>query len=94
MNRLQQKNQKDGHAADFEKLNELFADHLNLLDFGHPFRRKRDVRHQRRSLFVVPAGGPPRLLRCWQETELFSLNAVDRQITNGNPPLSVRFVPH
>ena len=29
------------------------------------------------------------LLRCLQETELFSLNAVDWQIANGNPPLCV-----
>jgi len=57
MNRLQQKNKKDGQSADFEKLNELFADHLNLLDFGPSVRRKRDVRHQ--ELVVGPAGGPP-----------------------------------
>ena len=66
------------------------ANHLTSSISGHPFRHKRDLRHERSSLLglLEPTDA---LVRCWQETELFTLNPVDWQIANGSsPPLSVR----
>ena len=62
---------------------------FDFLDFGPSIQAQKRWRHQRGSLssLLEPTYA---LLRCWQETELFSFNAVDWQIANGSPPLSVR----